>query len=123
MLDQLLPIIFLFIVVITFGTGMIILTMITGQKTKMTTVKGMPYECGVPGQDPGTTKIPVKFYLTAISFILFDIEVVFLYPWTLIYMENIQAFGGYLLGAMGIFMAILIVGLIYELKAGALEWD
>lgn len=123
MLDQLLPIIFLFIVVIVFGTGMIALTQLVGFKSPANKVKGMPYECGVPGQEAGTTKIPVKFYLTAISFILFDIEVVFLYPWTLIYMDNIKAFGGYLLGAMGIFMAILIVGLIYELKAGALEWD
>lgn len=123
MLDQLLPIIFLFIVVIVFGAGMIALTQLAGFKAPKNAVKGMPYECGVPGQDPGTTKIPVKFYLTAISFILFDIEVVFLYPWTLIYMENIKAFGGYLLGAMGVFMSILIVGLIYELKAGALEWD
>lgn len=123
MLDQLLPIIFLFIVVITFGAVMIGLTTLAGYKAPRNRIKEMPYECGIPGQDPGTTKTPVKFYLTAISFILFDIEVVFLYPWTLIYMENIKAFGGYLLGAMGIFMAILIVGLIYELKAGALEWD
>jgi NADH-quinone oxidoreductase subunit A len=123
MLDQLLPIIFLFVVVVVFGVGMIALTQLAGFKSPQNRIKGMPYECGVPGQEAGTTKIPVKFYLTAISFILFDIEVVFLYPWTLIYMENIKAFGGYLLGAMGIFMSILIVGLIYELKAGALEWD
>jgi NADH-quinone oxidoreductase subunit A len=123
MLDQLLPIIFLFIVVIAFGTAMVVLTQLVGAKAPRSKVKGSPYECGVPGQAPATTKTPVKFYLTAISFILFDIEVVFLYPWTLIYMDNIKAYGQYLLGAMGIFMAILIVGLAYELKAGALEWD
>ena len=123
MLGQLLPIAFLFLVVIVFGAGMIFLTSLTGIKAEKSAAKLMPYESGIPGQEPGTTKVPVKFYLTAISFILFDIEVVFLYPWTLIYMENIKAFGGYLLGAMGIFMCILIVGLIYELKAGALEWD
>lgn len=123
MLDQLLPIIFLFIVVIVFGATMVGLTTLVGYKTPRNKAKDMPYECGIPGQDPATTKIPIKFYLTAISFILFDIEVVFLYPWTVIYMDNIQAFGAYLLGAMGIFMAILILGLIYEIKAGALEWD
>ncbi len=123
MLDQLLPIIFLFIVVIGFGATMVGLTTLVGFKAPTDKVKDMPYECGIPGQDPSTTKVPVKFYLTAISFILFDIEVVFLYPWTVIYMENIQAFGGYLLGAIGIFMAILIFGLVYEIKAGALEWD
>lgn len=123
MLDQLLPLIFLFIVVIVFGAVMIGLTQIVGIKAPPSRVKSLPYECGVPGQDPGTTKIPVKFYLTAISFILFDIEVVFLYPWTLIYVDHIKANGAYLLGAMGIFMAILIIGLVYELNAGALEWD
>jgi len=123
MLDQLLPVIFLFFVVVIFGAGMILLTSAVGIKAPKSRVKLMPYECGVPGQDPGTTKIPVKFYLTAISFILFDIEVVFLYPWTLIYVENIKKSGGYLLGAMGLFTVILIVGLIYELNAGALEWD
>lgn len=123
MLDQLLPIVFLFIVVIVFGATMVGLTALVGFKAPTNKAKDMPYECGIPGQAPGTTKIPVKFYLTAISFILFDIEVIFLYPWTVIYMENIQAFGAYLLGAMGIFVAILIFGLFYEIKAGALEWD
>lgn len=83
----------------------------------------MPYECGIPGQDPQTTKFPVKFYLTAISFILFDIEVIFLYPWTLIYIENIKQMGGYLLISMGLFMGILVFGLFYEWAAGGLEWD
>ncbi len=123
MLDQLLPVIFLFIVVILFGAGLVFLTGKAGIKATKSRVKLMPYECGVAGEDPATTKIPVKFYLTAISFILFDIEVVFLYPWTLIYTENIQKNGAYLLGAMGIFMIVLLIGLVYELNAGALDWD
>lgn len=123
MLEQLLPVIFLFFVVVIFGAGMIFLTSLAGFKAKQDNIKLMPYECGVPGQDPGTTKVPVKFYLTAISFILFDIEIIFLYPWTLIYVGNIQEHGLYLLGAMGLFVAILIYGLIYEYKSGALEWD
>ncbi len=123
MIEQLLPVIILFVLVIVFGGGLLYLTSLAGPKTVQTHARLMPYECGIPGQDPGTTKIPVKFYLTAISFILFDIEVIFLYPWTLIYAENIPKIGGFLLGSMGVFMGILIFGLFYEWKAGGLDWD
>lgn len=123
MLDQLLPVVFLCLVVIVFGAGMIFLTSLTGIRAEKTAIKLMPYESGIPGQDPGTTKVPVKFYLTAISFILFDIEIIFLYPWVLLYMKQVQTNGLYLLGGMGIFTLILIYGLIYEFKSGALEWD
>ena len=123
MLAQLLPVILMFIVVVIFAGGLIYLTGLVGQKAKMTDTKEMPYECGIAGEDPGSTKIPIKFYLVAISFILFDIEVIFLYPWTLTFIENIQELGGPLLVSMGFFMGILIYGLFYEWKAGGLEWD
>ena len=123
MLEQLLPVLILFVIVVIFGAGLLFLTSLAGPKTKQTPERLMPYECGIPGQQAPTTKIPVKFYLTAISFILFDIEVIFLYPWTLIYTDNIQKIGLYLLISMGVFMGILIFGLFYEWKAGGLEWD
>ncbi len=123
MLDQLLPVIFLFCVVIVFGVGMIALTQLAGFKAKKNLVKMMPYESGVPGQEAATTKVSVKFYLTAVSFILFDIEVVFLYPWLLVYSDYIKPHGAFLLGSMGLFVLVLVYGLIYEIKSGALEWD
>lgn len=123
MLDQLLPVIFLFAVVVAFGVVMIGLTQWAGYKVKPDPKKMMPYESGIPGQDTSTTKVSVKFYLTAVSFILFDIEVVFLYPWLLVYSEHIKPYGALLLGSMGIFIFILIYGLFYEIKSGALEWD
>lgn len=123
MLDQLLPVIILLVVVVAFGGGLLFLTSLAGPKVKKSAVKQMPYECGIPGQEAETTKIPIKFYLTAISFILFDIEVIFLYPWALIYPSKVAQYGGYLLLSMGIFMGILVYGLIYEYKAKALEWD
>lgn len=123
MLDQLLPVLILFGVVVVFGAALLFLTALASPKTKKSAVKQMSYECGVPGQDAQTTKIPIKFYLTAISFILFDIEVIFLYPWALIYPSKVSEYGGYLLASMGIFLGILVYGLIYELKAKALEWD
>ena len=123
MLGQLVPILVLFFVVIVFGGGLLYLTSLTGPKIKQSKVKLMPYECGVPGLESETTKIPIKFYLTAISFILFDIEVIFLYPWALIYKSNVADYGAYLLISMGVFVGILTFGLFYEWKAKALEWD
>lgn len=123
MLGQLVPIMILFVFTAVFGAVLLFVTKLLGQKAPKDAVKLMPYECGVVGQSPTTTRIPIKFYLTAISFILFDIEVVFLYPWTLIYVDNIASYGGLLLSSAGIFVAILTYGLVYEWKAGALEWD
>ena len=123
MLEQLLPVLVLFLLVIVFGAALLYLTSLAGPKVAKSTVKQMSYECGVPGQESGTTKIPIKFYLTAISFILFDIEVIFLYPWALIYSDKVKQYGPYLLLSMGLFMGILIFGLWYEWKAKALEWD
>jgi NADH-quinone oxidoreductase subunit A len=123
MLEQLLPVLILLALVIVFGGGLLFLTSLAGPKVKKSAAKLMPYECGIPGEDTQTTKIPVKFYLTAISFILFDIEVIFLYPWALIYPDRVKEFGGYMLLTMGLFMGVLIFGLWYEWKAKALEWD
>ena len=123
MADQLLPVLILTVVVVLFGAAMIGLAVLVGQKARTSTRKGMPYECGIPGTDTADTKTPVKFYLTAISFILFDVEVVFLYPWSLVFVDNIKTLGGQMIISMGVFIAILAFGLFYEWKAGALEWD
>jgi NADH-quinone oxidoreductase subunit A len=65
----------------------------------------------------------VKFYVVAILFIVFDIETVFLYPWAVVFRSHLDAMGVYLLVVMGIFLAILGLGLVYEWKKGGLEWD
>ena len=123
MVNQLLPVVILFVLVVVFGATMLIVTSLLGPKLKKNPIKMMPYECGVVGEETQTTKIPIKFYLTAISFILFDIEVIFLYPWALIYSEKVKDYGLYLLAGMGVFIGILTFGLFYEWKAKALEWD
>ncbi len=69
---------------------------------------------------PNRTRFHVRFYLTAILFLIFDIEVVFLYPWAMIYRGEL---GWYGLQVMGIFLAILVFGLAYEWKRGGMEWD
>jgi NADH-quinone oxidoreductase subunit A len=77
------------------------------------------YECGFDSFEDTRMKFDVRYYLVAILFIVFDLEIAFLFPWA-VALESIGTFG---LVAMGIFLGILIVGFIYEWKKGALEWD
>ncbi len=82
------------------------------------------YESGLAGEGSETTKVPVKFYLTAILFILFDIEIIFMYPWAITYSENIDAGrGAYALLVMSMFVGIFVFGLFWEIKSRALEWE
>jgi len=78
-----------------------------------------PYECGFDAFEDSRMKFDVRYYLVAILFIVFDLEIAFLFPWA-VALSRIGLFG---LVAMGIFLAILVVGFIYEWKKGALEWD
>ncbi len=77
------------------------------------------YECGFEAFEDSRVKFDVRYYLVAILFIVFDLEIAFLFPWAV----ALDSIGGFGLAAMGIFLAILIVGFIYEWKKGALEWD
>ncbi|MDA0681367.1 MAG: NADH-quinone oxidoreductase subunit A [Proteobacteria bacterium] len=78
-----------------------------------------PYECGFDAFDESRMKFDVRYYLVAILFIIFDLEIAFLFPWA-VSLDTVGTFG---LIAMGIFLAVLVVGFIYEWKKGALEWD
>jgi NADH-quinone oxidoreductase subunit A len=84
-----------------------------------TTRKTDPYESGMKPIGPAVRRLPVKFYLIAVLFILFDIEVIFFYPWAVVFRD----LGFYGLAVMGLFFIILTVGLIYEWRKGALEWE
>ena len=78
-----------------------------------------PYECGFEPFEDSRMKFDVRYYLVAILFIIFDLEIAFLFPWA-VSLDVVGVFG---LVAMGIFLAVLVVGFIYEWKKGALEWD
>ncbi len=78
-----------------------------------------PYECGFEAFDDSRTQFDVRYYLVAILFIIFDLEIAFLFPWAV----SLDVIGTFGLVAMGIFLAVLVVGFIYEWKKGALEWD
>ena len=98
--------------------AMVVLASSLGKK-KPSTVKSEPFECGkTPFSLPGG-KLAVKFYLTAILFILFDVELVFLYPWAVVY----RALGMVGLVEMLVFLGILMVGYVYAWDNGALEWQ
>ena len=81
--------------------------------------KVSPYECGFEAYEDSRMKFDVRYYLVAILFIVFDLEIAFLFPWA-VALSRIGVFG---LIAMGVFLLILVVGFIYEWKKGALEWD
>ena len=81
--------------------------------------KLMPYESGVDPIGPAVRRIPVKFYLVAVSFIVFDIEVIFFLPWAVVYRQM----GLYALAVMAVFTVILLVGYVYEWRRGGLEWE
>ncbi|MFZ1683543.1 MAG: NADH-quinone oxidoreductase subunit A [Candidatus Zixiibacteriota bacterium] len=118
MLETYLPILILIVVAAVIALVMVGASLYLGKRTKLGK-KGQPYECGI--EPVGSTKepVPVKFFLVAISFILFDIEVIFLLPWAVVARD---------LGAIGfvsivIFVTLVLVGYFYELGKGALKWD
>jgi NADH-quinone oxidoreductase subunit A len=81
--------------------------------------KASPYECGFEAFEDTRSKFDVRYYLVAILFIIFDLEIAFLFPWAV----SLDVVGTFGLVAMGVFLLILVVGFIYEWKKGALEWD
>ncbi len=86
---------------------------------KKSAAKSMPYESGMNPYGEGTRRMPVRFYLIAVLFILFDIEVVFFLPWAIVF-RQLGLFG---LAEMGVFIVVLLVGYFYAWKRGALEWE
>jgi len=84
----------------------------------------MPYESGMNPIGPGTRRVPVRFYLVAVLFILFDIEIIFIIPWAVILKEFVKMnIGVFALIEMIVFIVILLIGLVYAWKKGALEWE
>jgi NADH-quinone oxidoreductase subunit A len=118
MLHEYLPILIFLIVGGGFGAVLIVLGFLLGRRSPDPD-KLAPYECGFEAFEDSRMKFDVRYYLVAILFIIFDLEIAFLFPWA-VSLESIGTFG---LLAMGLFLTILVVGFIYEWKKGALEWD
>ncbi|MCL5429686.1 MAG: NADH-quinone oxidoreductase subunit A [Chloroflexi bacterium] len=118
MLQDYLPIAILIALSTAFAILVVVIGHLFGPK-RPTTRKAAPYESGMKPIGPGTRRMPVRFYLVAVLFILFDIEVVFFLPWAVAF-RQLGVFG---LVEMFIFILILLVGYVYAWKKGALEWD
>src|SRR6516165_26189 len=121
-LMQYLPVLMLGILAVLFSAGMLVGSVILGKKGKRPAIKDTPYECGMLPIGPGGTRLSVKFYLVAMLFILFDIEVVFLYPWAVVYKDMLRTHASLILGAMLSFLGVLFVGYLYALKKRAFDW-
>ncbi|MFZ2096885.1 MAG: NADH-quinone oxidoreductase subunit A [Anaerolineales bacterium] len=123
MLVPYIPIAVIVIISIVFGFLIVIIGNLFGPRRK-TARKLMPYESGMTPIGPGTRRVPVHFYLVAVLFILFDIEIIFIIPWAVILRKFVtENFGVFALVEMAIFIIVLLVGLVYAWKKGALEWE
>ena len=118
MLQEYFPVLVFLGVATGIGALLLVLGFLIGRGSK-DEEKLSPYECGFEAFDDSRMKFDVRYYLVAILFIIFDLEIAFLFPWA-VSLDTVGTFG---LLAMALFLAVLVVGFIYEWKKGALEWD
>ncbi|PJK07533.1 NADH-quinone oxidoreductase subunit A [Lysobacteraceae bacterium NML95-0200] len=118
MLAQYLPTLLFLIVATGIGVALIIIGNLVGPK-KPSAEKLSPYECGFLPFEDARMQFDVRYYLIAIQFIVFDLEIIFIVPWTQVFME----LGARSLVTMGLFVGMLFLGFVYVWKRGALEWE
>jgi len=123
-LAQYIPVLMLLVAAVGFAAGVLMLSVLIGYRTKHTRAKDTAYECGKDPIGEGGARFSVKFYLVAMLFILFDIEVVFLYPWAVVYKDMLaeHATRNLIFGSMLSFIGILFAGYLYALKKKAFDW-
>ena len=121
-LNQYIPVLMLIVLAICFAFGMLLMSVVLGKKGRRPGIKDTAYECGMLPIGDGSPRLSVKFYLVAMLFILFDIEVVFLYPWAVVYKRMLVENAAAIFGSMISFLVILFVGYIYALKKRAFDW-
>ena len=121
---QYIAVLILLVIAVGATGGMIAMSMLLGKKGATSKIKDTAYECGMLPIGDGAPRMSVKFYLVAMLFILFDIEVVFMYPWAVVYKELLadEATRNAVFGGMMFFIAMIVVGLIYEFKKKAFDW-
>jgi NADH-quinone oxidoreductase subunit A len=118
MLENYLPILVFILVGCAIGVGPILMGYMLGP-SRPDAEKNAPYECGFDPFDDARSKFDVRFYLVAILFIIFDLEVAFMFPWAVV----INSIGWFGFWSMIVFFGLLVIGFIYEWKKGALEWE
>ncbi len=121
MIRDYLPILLHIVVAVGFAVSALLVSVLLGKAGKRSRIKDSAYECGMLPQGEAQPRFSVKFYLVAMLFILFDLEIVFMYPWAVVYKESVVQ-SKTILWSMLSFVSILMVGYVYALKKGALEW-
>ena len=121
-LVEFLPVLVQVVLAASLAVVILLASHLFGQRSARNKIKDSAYECGIPSDGQTHTRFSVKFYVTAMLFILFDIEVVFLIPWVFVYRDFLVA-GIPILAPFLFFVGILVMGLYYEMKKGALEWE
>jgi len=121
MLREYLPVLLQILVAILFAVSALLISVLVGKTGKRTRAKDMAYECGMIPQGETLARFSVKFYLVAMLFILFDLEIVFMYPWAVVYRDAIKQ-GPVIFWSMLGFITSLMVGYVYALKKGALDF-
>ena len=119
MLAEYLPVVFLLLLGLVAGGAMLTLSYWLGPRSSRQPLHDSPYECGIVPTGDARQRMDVKFYIVAMLFILFDVEIVFLFPWAMMF----NSLGGLGLMVMVEFLVILIVGYAYVWKKGALDWE
>ena len=121
---QYIAVLMLFVLALAATGGMIAMSTLLGQRGRTSKIKDTAYECGMLPIGDGSPRMSVKFYLVAMLFILFDIEVVFMYPWAVVYKSMLAdpATRNMIFGSMLSFLGILFIGYIYAVKKNAFDW-
>jgi len=117
-LGEYLPILLFLVVSTGLGVALLIIGWLLGPK-RPESEKLSPYECGFEAFEDARARFDVRYYLVAILFIIFDLEIAFLFPWAVVFKQ----IGWASIAAMSVFLGILVIGFIYEWKKGALEWE
>ena len=119
---QYLPLALHIVVAVGLAVSIFAASLLLGRAGKRTPDKDMAYECGMPVRGAAAPRFSVKFYLVAMLFILFDIEVVFMYPWAVVYRDFLAQHGSVIFWSMAGFVTVLTIGYVYAVKKGALDW-
>ena len=117
-----LPILLQVGIVLGFGISALLISVLLGKSAKRTAMKDSAYECGMLPQGEAQPRFSVKFYLVAMLFILFDIEVVFLYPWAVNFTAMLKSHGTTIFWSMAGFLSLVTVGYVYAIRKGVLDW-
>ena len=123
-LTQYVPVVMLAVLAVLITAGMLVGSVLLGKRGRRSRIKDTAYECGMIPVGSGSARLSVKFYLVAMLFILFDIEVVFLYPWAVVYRDLLAqpATANLIFFAMLSFLGVLLVGYVYAIKRKAFDW-